>query len=85
VTGAAAAGPAADTAYDVGGRAVISGFVDSHSDLVFAGNRAQEFPARMTGIPYSPGGIRTTVAATGGGGRLPAGSAGGRNGRERVR
>jgi hypothetical protein len=56
---------------------VISGFVDSHSDLVFAGNRAQEFPARMTGTPYSPGGIRTTVAATGGGGRLPAGSAGG--------
>ena len=56
--------PAADTAYDVGGRAVIPGFVDSHSHLVFAGDRAQEFAARMTGTAYSAGGIRTTVAAT---------------------
>lgn len=56
--------PAADAAYDVGGRAVIPGFVDSHSHLVFAGDRAQEFAARMTGEPYSAGGIRTTVAAT---------------------
>ncbi|HJR39761.1 MAG TPA: imidazolonepropionase [Nocardioidaceae bacterium] len=56
--------PAADTAYDAGGRAVIPGFVDSHSHLVFAGDRAQEFAARMTGTPYSAGGIRTTVAAT---------------------
>jgi imidazolonepropionase len=38
--------------------------VDSHSLLVFAGDRAQEFAARMTGTPYSAGGIRTTVAAT---------------------
>jgi imidazolonepropionase len=66
-TGAAAAGPAADTAHDGGGSAVISGFVDSHFDLVFAGDRAQEFAARMTSTPYSSGGIRTTVAATGGG------------------
>ena len=56
--------PAADTAYDVGGRAVIPGFVDSHSHLVFAGDRAQEFAARMTGTAYSAGGIRATVAAT---------------------
>ncbi|HET6628057.1 MAG TPA: imidazolonepropionase, partial [Nocardioidaceae bacterium] len=56
--------PATDTAYDVGGRAVIPGFVDSHSHLVFAGDRAEEFAARMTGTPYSAGGIRTTVAAT---------------------
>ncbi len=56
--------PAADTAYDVGGRAVVPGFVDSHSHLVFAGDRAEEFAARMTGTPYSAGGIRTTVAAT---------------------
>ncbi len=49
---------------DVGGRAVIPGFVDSHSHLVFAGDRAEEFAARMTGTPYSAGGIRTTVAAT---------------------
>ena len=63
-TGPAANAPAADTAYDVGGRAVIPGFVDSHSHLVFAGDRAEEFAARMTGTPYSAGGIRTTVAAT---------------------
>jgi imidazolonepropionase len=56
--------PAADGAIDLGGRAVIPGFVDSHSHLVFAGDRSQEFAARMTGTPYSAGGIRTTVAAT---------------------
>ena len=56
--------PAADAAYDVGGRAVIPGFVDSHATCVFAGDRAEEFAARMTGTPYSAGGIRTTVAAT---------------------
>ncbi|MGW6201223.1 imidazolonepropionase [Kribbella sp. NPDC055110] len=56
--------PAADSAVDLGGRAVIPGFVDSHSHLVFAGDRAEEFAARMTGTPYSAGGIRTTVAAT---------------------
>ena len=55
--------PAADTAYDLGGRAVVPGFVDSHSHLVFAGDREEEFSARMTGTPYSAGGIRTTVAA----------------------
>ena len=46
------------------GRAVIPGFVDSHAHLVFAGDRAAEFAARMTGTPYAAGGIRTTVAAT---------------------
>ncbi len=56
--------PAADTAYDLAGRAVVPGFVDSHAHLVFAGDRSQEFSARMTGTPYSAGGIRTTVAAT---------------------
>jgi imidazolonepropionase len=56
--------PTADQAIDLGGRAVIPGFVDSHSHLVFAGDRAEEFAARMTGRPYSAGGIRTTVAAT---------------------
>ena len=63
-TGPAGSAPAADASYDVGGRAVIPGFVDSHTHLVFAGDRAQEFAARMTGTPYSAGGIRTTVAAT---------------------
>lgn len=56
--------PAADTVRDVGGAAVIPGFVDSHSHLVFAGERSAEFEARMTGEPYAAGGIRTTVAAT---------------------
>lgn len=63
-TGPAATAPAADQAVDVGGRAVVPGFVDSHSHLVFAGDRAAEFEARMTGTPYAAGGIRTTVAAT---------------------
>jgi imidazolonepropionase len=49
---------------DAQGRAVIPGFVDSHGHLVFAGDRAQEFAARMEGRPYSAGGIKTTVAAT---------------------
>ncbi|WAC69214.1 imidazolonepropionase [Microbacterium sp. SL75] len=49
---------------DAGGRAVIPGFVDSHTHLVFGGDRAAEFAARMAGEPYAAGGIRTTVAAT---------------------
>ena len=63
-TGPRTSAPAADTAYDVGGRAVVPGFVDSHAHLVFAGDRAEEFAARMTGRAYEAGGIRTTVAAT---------------------
>ncbi|GAA2133348.1 imidazolonepropionase [Nocardioides bigeumensis] len=62
--GRAADAPEADAYVDAGGRAAIPGFVDSHSHLVFAGDRAQEFAARMTGAPYTAGGIRTTVAAT---------------------
>lgn len=62
--GPAAEAPAADEVVDAGGRAVIPGFVDSHSHLVFAGDRAQEFRARMAGESYAAGGIRTTVAAT---------------------
>jgi len=62
--GAAVDAPAADQAVDVGGRAVLPGFVDSHSHLVFAGDRAEEFAARMAGQSYAAGGIRTTVAAT---------------------
>ena len=54
----------ADRRLDAGGRAAIPGFVDSHSHLVFAGDRAAEFAARMAGQPYTGGGIRTTVAAT---------------------
>lgn len=62
--GPAASAPAADLREDVGGRAVLPGFVDSHSHLVFAGDRAEEFTFRMAGEPYAAGGIRTTVAAT---------------------
>jgi imidazolonepropionase len=62
--GAATETPPADTMIDVDGRAVIPGFVDSHSHLVFAGDRAGEFVARMTGQPYDGGGIGVTVAAT---------------------
>lgn len=56
--------PAADTAHDLGGRAVLPGFVESHSHLVFAGDRAAEFAARMSGEKYGAGGIRTTIEAT---------------------
>jgi imidazolonepropionase len=62
--GDAAAAPDADQRVDAQGRCVIPGFVDSHSHLVFAGDRSAEFEHRMTGHPYAAGGIRGTVAAT---------------------
>ena len=63
-TGPASSAPAADVAIDLEGRCVFPGFVDSHSHTVFAGDRAAEFAARMTGEPYTGGGIANTVAAT---------------------
>lgn len=63
-------GPASDVPRDVdavsdaGGRSVIPGFVDSHTHLVFGGDRAAEFEARMSGQRYEAGGIRSTVTAT---------------------
>ena len=54
----------ADVAVDLGGRAVLPGWVDSHSHVVFAGDRAAEFSARMAGQPYAAGGMQATVAAT---------------------
>ncbi|MEV5929947.1 imidazolonepropionase [Streptomyces cellulosae] len=63
-TGESSKAPPTDNRVDAGGRAVLPGFVDSHSHLVFAGDRTEEFNARMSGRPYSAGGIRTTVAAT---------------------
>jgi imidazolonepropionase len=62
--GPAGRAPAADRRVDVGGRAVVPGFVDSHSHLVYAGDRAGEFTARMAGTPYDGGGIGVSVAAT---------------------
>jgi imidazolonepropionase len=56
--------PEADEHVDADGRAALPGFVDSHAHLVFAGDRTAEFNARMSGRPYTAGGIRTTVAAT---------------------
>lgn len=55
---------AASERVDVGGRAVVPGFVDSHGHLVFAGDRTPELAARMSGQAYTAGGIATTVAAT---------------------
>jgi imidazolonepropionase len=57
-------GAAADERIDAGGRCLLPGFVDSHTHLVFAGDRGDEFVARMAGAPYAAGGILTTVAAT---------------------
>ena len=56
--------PSVDRRVDVGGRAVVPGFVDSHAHLVFAGDRSAEFAARMAGERYDGGGIASTVAAT---------------------
>lgn len=62
--GPAGEAPAADERVDAAGGAVLPGFVDSHAHLVFAGDRAGEFAARMAGQPYTGGGILTTVEAT---------------------
>ena len=62
--GPSSSAPPADDGFDVEGRTVLPGWVDSHSHLVFAGDRSAEFSARMAGQPYAAGGILTTVAAT---------------------
>ncbi len=53
-----------DDVVELDGRCVVPGFVDSHTHLVFGGDRTAEFESRMAGLPYAAGGIRTTVAAT---------------------
>lgn len=62
--GPAATAPEADTRTDLGGRSVLPGWVDSHTHLVFDGDRTAEFEARMAGAPYAAGGIAVTTAAT---------------------
>lgn len=62
--GSSDAAPAADERVDAGGRAVLPGWVDSHSHLVFAGDRTAEFEARMSGESYTAGGIAVTTGAT---------------------
>jgi imidazolonepropionase len=57
------------TRVDAGGRAVVPGFVDAHTHLVFAGDRADEFAARLRGVGYEEalaagGGINRTVRET---------------------
>ncbi len=63
-TGPASAAPTADHHEDLGGRAVLPGWVDSHSHLVFDGDRSAEFEARMAGESYAAGGIQVTTNAT---------------------
>ena len=62
--GPAASAPAADERFDAAGRAALPGWVDSHTHLVFAGDRTAEFEARMAGEAYAAGGINVTVEAT---------------------
>lgn len=62
--GPAADAPAADERFDAAGRALLPGWVDSHSHLLFAGDRTAEFEARMAGEAYAAGGINVTVEAT---------------------
>ena len=58
------AGATADDHIDAEGACVLPGFVDSHTHLVFAGDRSEEFTTRMAGQPYDGGGIRVTTDAT---------------------
>lgn len=62
--GPAQQAPEAEAITDLGGRAVLPGWVDSHSHLVFEGDRADEFVARMAGEDYAAGGIAVTTSAT---------------------
>jgi imidazolonepropionase len=56
--------PEADKVVDIAGDCLIPSFVDSHTHILFAGDRSAEFTSRMAGSSYTGGGIRSTVAAT---------------------
>ena len=49
---------------DAEGKCVLPGFVDSHTHMIFAGDRSNEFRARMLGESYTSGGITSTVEKT---------------------
>ena len=54
---------------DCEGRLLTPGLIDCHTHLVFGGDRADEFEARLEGVSYAEiatrgGGIRSTVTAT---------------------
>lgn len=53
-----------DNEINCSGKTLLPGFVDSHTHLIFAGDRSQEFSARSRGEKYTAGGITTTVEAT---------------------
>jgi len=62
--GRRAQAPEADSRVDLDRQTVVPGFVDSHSHLIFAADRAEEFVSRMAGTPYTAGGIAATLIAT---------------------
>ncbi len=58
-----------DTTIDANGKTILPGFVDSHTHIVFGGNRSGEFARRLRGVTYQQiaqegGGILTTVKGT---------------------
>ena len=62
--GSSESAPTSEKVIDASGKCVIPGFVDSHNHLIFAGDRSQEFAARMNGQKYEAGGIAYTVDLT---------------------
>jgi imidazolonepropionase len=62
--GLAASAPAADTAIDLQGRAVLPGWVDSHTHLIFAHDRVDDFTATVSGTPVTGNGLQIMVDAT---------------------
>ena len=61
--GPAASAPAADTAVDLQGRAVLPGWVDSDTHLIFTRDRVDDFTARVSGRPSTGNGLQAMVDA----------------------